>query len=276
MSMGLVLLIFDQGPNPGPSSDRYYLFANFASSNFHYTVSSVFYLNLVNQLNFVDEYRSSHLRYTAHETCTHQQKSTVSSCFSDKFRRTSYNQLTKYDHITSRAAAALPRLSCALLCCQSGCWDSVNLFQNLENLLRAARSCPVAAAALLLLFSTRLYLARYLFISDIKSCNGRQWCHDMSLVREAMSQHVTCHVHMFVSIGPVELRCDVCTGPGSGTDWAESSGAATVSAAAPTTDSTAAVSTALTAAQPSLHTLQKIRFIIHTIRPLVIFSSCSF
>ena len=175
MSMGLVLLIFDQGPNPGPSSDRIFLFANFASSNFPCTVSSVFYLNLVNQLNFVDEYRSSHLRYTAHETCTHQQKSTVSSCFSDKFLvNFPYNQLTKYDHITSRAAAALSELSCALLCCQSGCWDSVNLFQNLENLLRAARSCPVAAAALLLLFSTRLYLARYLFISDIKSCNGRQ------------------------------------------------------------------------------------------------------
>ena len=80
MSMGLVLLIFDQGPNPGPSSDRNYLFANFASSNFTCTVPVVFYLNLVNQLNFVDEYRSSHLRYTAHETCTHQQKSTVSSC----------------------------------------------------------------------------------------------------------------------------------------------------------------------------------------------------
>ena len=102
MSMGLVLLIFDQGPNPGPSSDRYFLFANFASSNFPCTVSSVFYLNLVNQLNFVDEYRSSHLRYTAHETCTHQQKSTVSSCFSDKSMANFLcNQLTKYDHITS-------------------------------------------------------------------------------------------------------------------------------------------------------------------------------
>ena len=97
MSMGLVLLIFDQGPNPGPSSDRYYLFANFASSNFPCTVSSVFYLNLVNQLNFVDEYRSSHLRYTAHETCTHQQKSTVSSCFSDKYlRQTSYITSSQY------------------------------------------------------------------------------------------------------------------------------------------------------------------------------------
>ena len=175
MSMGLVLLIFDQGPNPGPSSDRNYLFANFASSNFPCTVSVVFYLNSVNRLNFVDEYRSSHLRYTAHETCTHQQKSTVSSCFSAKFLVNFLNnQLTIYDHITLRAVAALPRPSCALLCCQSGCWDSVNLFQNLENLLRAARSCPVAAAALLLLFSTRLYLARYLFISDIKSCNVGQ------------------------------------------------------------------------------------------------------
>ena len=253
MSMGLVLLIFDQGPNPGPSSDRYFLFANFASSNFPCTVSVVFYLNLVNQLNFVDEYRSSHLRYTAHETCTHQQKSTVSWCFSDKFMANFLcNQLTKYDHITSRAAAALPRLSCALLCCQSGCWDSVNLFQNLENLLRAARSCPVAAAALLLLFSTRLYLARYLFISDIKSCNGRQWCHDMSLVREAMSQHVTCHVHMFVSIWPVDV-VGVMSALVRGLELTElsSSGAATVSTAAPTTDSTASVSPALLSQLPS-------------------------
>ena len=67
-----------------------------------------------------------------------------------------------------------------------------------------------------------------------------------------MSQHVTCHVHMFVSIWPVDV-VGVMSALVRGLELTElsSSGAATESAAAPTTDSTAAVSPALLSQLPS-------------------------
>ena len=273
MSMGLVLLIFDQGPNPGPSSDRNYLFANFASSNFPwlalFLLSSIWIWWISWILWMSIDLVTWGIQHTRPALTNKNQQSL--HVFQINF--------SKLPVTSSQNMIISPREQRAELCTVVLSMRLLGFCELVSEFGKSAACCPelsggcrcsaVAVLNTFVLSSLPLYF-RY---KELQCWTMMSW----HVTGEAMSQHVTCHVHMFVSIWPVDVSV-WCLHWSGVWNWLSSLARALPPCPLPRQLLTPQLLSLQHCSHscPAQPTYTAENKVLNTTRPLEIFSSCSF